>query len=193
MLLPSSLTRTALMLAGLSLALSACDSGAEAPGQEQAGLGGEKANLLGEIDPSYAGELMPAINVADPDGKQLNLGALQGRPVLLNLWATWCAPCKVEMPMLNELAKENEALKVLTVSQDFTALEEVPAFLMENDLDQLEPWLDPDGKVAIAVGSSVLPTTILYDESGVEVWRVVGDYDWSSAETQEAIAVVLAE
>ena len=191
MLLPFSLTRTALMLAGLSLAVSACDRGADVSKQEQAELGGAKANLLGEIDDSYAGELMPAINVTDPDGKTLNLGALQGRPVLLNLWATWCAPCKVEMPMLNELALANEDLKVLTVSQDFAGPEKVVAFLAQPGLEQLEPWLDPDGEVAIAVESSVLPATILYDESGVEVWRVVGDYDWSSAETQEAIAAVL--
>lgn len=192
MSLPTSLTRTALMLAGFSLALSACDRGAREPAQEQPELAGTKASLLGEIDRGYAGELMPAFNVTDPDGKMLNLGALQGRPVLLNLWATWCAPCKIEMPMLNALAGENgDALKVVSVSQELSTEEQVVAFFAEKNLDQLHPWLDPEGKLSAALEVNVLPTTILYNASGQEVWRVVGDYDWSSAETQEAISAAL--
>jgi thiol-disulfide isomerase/thioredoxin len=182
------------MLAGFSLALSGCDRGAKDPAQEQAELAGQKTSLLGEIDTAYAGELMPAINVTDPDGKILNLGALQGQPVLLNLWATWCAPCKIEMPMLNDLAGANgDALRVVSVSQELSTAEQVTAFFAEKKLDQLHPWLDPEGKLSAALGVNVLPTTVLYDASGQEVWRVVGDYDWSSAETQEAISAALTE
>ncbi|MXO89594.1 redoxin family protein [Altererythrobacter aquaemixtae] len=182
------------MLAGLSLALSACDSGAEAPGQEQADLAAQKASLSGEIDDSRAGDLMPAINVSDPDGKKINLGALQGQPVLLNLWATWCPPCKVEMPMLNALAAENsDSLRVIVVSQELSKPENVLAFFQQKQLDNLHPWMDPEGLIGKALGANVLPITVLYDASGREIWRVQGEYDWSSAETQEAIAAALAE
>lgn len=193
MLLPSSLTKTAFMLAGLSLALSACDREAAVPAQEQAGLDGKKQSLSGVIDDSRAGSLMPAINVTDPAGNQLNLGALQGTPVLVNLWATWCAPCVVEMPMLDELAGDMDGeLRVLTVSQDLQGPKQVQPFFAKMQFENLEPWMDPENQFGFALESGVLPTTVLYDGSGQEVWRVVGEYDWSSAETQEAIRAALA-
>ena len=194
MLLPSSLTRTALMLAGLSLALSACDREPVVPAQEQGALDGTKQSLSGKIDDSRAGDLLPAINVSDPAGKQLNLGALQGGPVLVNLWATWCAPCVVEMPMLDELAGDMDGeLRVLTVSQDLQGAKQVAPFFAKMQFENLEPWMDPENQLGFALESGVLPTTILYDESGQEIWRVVGEYDWSSAEVQEAIRAALAE
>src|SRR3546814_11449293 len=92
--------RLLLTVLASTLLLAACDSGADAPAQPQAGFSADKLELTGEIDRSHAGTLMPAANLADPQGKTLNLGALQGQPVLLNLWATRCTPCVVEMPML---------------------------------------------------------------------------------------------
>lgn len=193
MLLPSSLTKTAFMLAGLSLALSACDREAAVPAQEQAALGGENASLSGVIDDSRAGDLLMAINVVDPAGTQLNLGALQGTPVLVNLWATWCAPCVVEMPMLDDLAAEMEGeLRVLTVSQDLQGAEKVEPFFAKMQFKKLEPWMDPENQLGFGLGGGQLPLTILYDENGQELWRVTGEYDWSSAETQEAIRAALA-
>ena len=107
------------LLVTLGLAVSACDRSEPEPAQES----GASAQATGEIDRSNAGDLMPASNVRDLDGRVLNLGALQGRPVLLNLWATWCAPCKKEMPLLDQLAADyDEQLQVITVSQDSNVL-----------------------------------------------------------------------
>ena len=79
---------------------------------------------------------MPAANVTDPQGRVLNLGALQGTPVLINLWATWCAPCVKEMPLLDELASEYEGrLRVLTVSQDMQGAEKVEPFFAANTFE----------------------------------------------------------
>lgn len=193
MLLPSSLTKTALMLAGLSLALSACDREAAVPAQEQGALDNAKQSLSGVIDDSRAGDLLMAINVVDPSGTQLNLGALQGRPVLVNLWATWCAPCVVEMPMLDDLAAEMDGeLRVLTVSQDLQGAEKVEPFFAKMQFAKLEPWMDPENQLGFGLGGGQLPLTILYDANGQELWRVTGEYDWSSAETQEAIRAALA-
>ena len=137
---------------------------------------------------------MPAVTVSDPQGQQLNLAALKGQPVLLNLWATWCAPCVVEMPMLDELAQELDgAVRVVTVSQDLAGADKVTPFFAQRSFKKLEPWLDPGNVLGFEVESGVLPATILYDASGKEVWRVVGEYDWSSAAAREAIAEASAE
>ena len=147
-----------------------------------------------EIDRTYAGELMPLLNVSDPEGRELNLGAKQGTPVLLNLWATWCAPCKKEMPLLDDLAADyGDRLQVITVSQDMGGPEKVAAYFAANDFEYLEPWIDPQGELGSFYDNTPLPTTILYDAMGQEVWRVRGDYDWSSAEAREAIGEAVGE
>lgn len=180
------------VLLSVALLLSACDREAPTQVQEQGALGETKASLSGTIDRSHAGELMPAVAVKDPDGNSLNTGALQGGPVLLNLWATWCAPCVVEMPILDDLAGEyGDALRVVTVSQDMQGAAKVVPFFAENSFSNLEPWLDPDNALGFGIGGGVLPTTVLYDSQGKEVWRVVGEYDWAGAATREAIAEVV--
>ena len=141
-----------------------------------------------------AGELMPAANVTDPDGRKLNLGALQGTPVLVNLWATWCAPCVKELPLLDDLAGEyDERLHVIAVSQDMQGAEKVVPFFAQHKYDYLEPWMDPENALGFALGGGQLPVTVLYDASGQEVWRVTGDYDWSNEEARAAIDEVVAE
>ena len=155
---------------------------------EQAQESGASEVATGEIDPSNAGALMPVINLGDPSGRSLNTGALQGGPVLINLWATWCAPCVKEMPLLDDLAAGYDGrLRVLTVSQDMGEPAKIAAFFERGGYAMLEPWHDPDNAFGFALGDTVLPTTILYDASGREVWRVLGDFDWSSEEARAAI------
>jgi len=137
---------------------------------------------------------MPAASLTDPDGKQLNLGALQGKPVLLNLWATWCAPCVKEMPQLDALAEAyGDGLRVVTVSQDMQGADKVVPFFAAGGFKQLEPWLDPQAELGFALGGAVLPTTVFYDSSGAEVWRVSGEFDWSSEEARAAIYAEIVE
>lgn len=136
---------------------------------------------------------MPAVNVTDPAGRSLNLGALQGTPVLLNLWATWCAPCVKEMPLLDAIAGEYDGrLRVLTVSQDMQGADKVAPFFAQGGFAHLEPWMDPGNDLGFAVGGGVMPTTVLYDATGREVWRVQGDYDWSGEEARAAIDAAIA-
>ncbi|MFN4113064.1 MAG: TlpA family protein disulfide reductase [Sphingomonadaceae bacterium] len=182
------------LILALTLACGGCDRQAADSAQGEPALAGGKTFLPGQIDRASAGALMPAVAVRDPQGRELNLAALQGQPVLLNLWATWCAPCVVEMPMLDELAQEMDGtLRVVTVSQDLAGADKVVPFFATGSFVRLEPWLDPNSELGFRVESDVLPTTILYDASGLEVWRVVGEYDWSSAAAREAIAEASAE
>ena len=185
-------SRFSLTIIALALVLAGCDRQAPEEAQGEGGLAADKADLSGTIDRSHAGALMPAITVADPQGEELNLAAAQGTPVLLSLWATWCAPCVKEMPLLDDLAGEYDgALRVVTVSQDMGGADKVAPFFARMDFEHLEPWMEPELELGFALESQSLPTTVLYDASGREVWRVVGEYDWSSAEVREAIAEVV--
>jgi thiol-disulfide isomerase/thioredoxin len=185
MVLEPALSRFSVTLAVfLGLSLAACDRGAPDAAQESSA----KRAATGEIDRSQAGSLMPVASLTDPDGRQLNLGALQGKPVLLNLWATWCAPCVKEMPQLDALAAEyGDKLRVVTVSQDMQGAEKVVPFFAAGGFKQLEPWLDPQAELGFALGGAVLPTTVFYDASGTEVWRVSGEFDWAGDEAHAAI------
>ena len=143
----------------------------------------------GKIDRSHAGDLLPAVALTDPVGKALNTGALSGQPVLLNLWATWCAPCVEEMPTLDALAGDYAGkLRVVTASQDLQGAEKVTPFFAKAKFARLEPWLDRENALSTVMGGDgVLPTTVLYDASGQEVARVVGGFDWQSAEAKALV------
>jgi thiol-disulfide isomerase/thioredoxin len=177
--------RTLLLFALLSL--SACGEEAAAP-QKAA-----EAAKPGAVDRSRAGTAAPETAFEDPDGEATDLAAFQGKPVLLNLWATWCAPCVKELPTLDALqAREGERLKVLTVSQDLESRAKVEAFLAKGKYRALEAWLDPEMALMSELGVSTLPTTILYDAQGREVWRVAGDKDWAGAEAAALLSPAAA-
>lgn len=182
-------------LAGLAaLALAGCDSGADTPSQESAASLGENAapppppQLPGQIVRAFAGTELPALEFSDPEGKTINLGELD-TPVLVNLWATWCVPCVVEMPALDRLAAEMEGeVKVLTISQDNRGADVVVPFFAQREFRYLEQWLDPQNDLAVAFSDGgLLPVTVLFDADGKELLRVAGGYEWDS---EEAIAQV---
>jgi len=115
-----------------------------------------------------------------PDGKRVRLADFRGKPVLLNLWATWCAPCVKELPTLDALAgKLGDRVTVLAVSQDMDPAKVAP-FVAARRLTRLAPYTDPE--MGLSLGYRVnLPTTILFDAKGHEVWRTSGEMDWMSA------------
>jgi thiol-disulfide isomerase/thioredoxin len=169
----------------LLLVLAACGPAGEqantaAPDQPR-WSGPAEAPRTGKLDRSHAGEAAPATEFQDPDGAAASLADFRGRPVLLNLWATWCAPCVAEMPTLDTLAaRESDRVQVLTVSQDLDGREKVEAFFAKQGYRNLETWLDPQMALMTELKADTLPTTILYDSRGREVWRVVGMEDWES-------------
>lgn len=132
---------------------------------------------------------MPDFVLKDPAGKELKLASLKGKPVLINLWATWCAPCVAELPALDKLAAAHQdSLKVLTVSQDMGKPEAIAPFLKQHGVTRLEPWLDAEGNLAMQYDVQTLPTSIYYDAQGREVWRLTGAHDWTSPDTAALLA-----
>ena len=161
---------------------------ATAPSPDEVTSAGTTGAAPSTIDASHKGAGEPTASFTAPDGKSVTLADFKGKPVLLNLWATWCAPCIKEMPTLDALAaKEGSAITVLTVSQDLEGKPKVAPFFKAHGFAHLLPYLDPKLGLSTALQAN-LPTTILYDSSGREVWRVMGVYDWSTAEAAGKIA-----
>jgi thiol-disulfide isomerase/thioredoxin len=176
----------------LLLALTACDSQPQQPagGAAPEGWAGPaKADKpgTGTLDRAFAGRPAPRSIFQDPKGEAITLADMRGKPLLVNLWATWCPPCIAEMPTLDALAKREPGLKVLTVSQDLNGQDKVDAFFAARRFEKLEPYLDPQILLMQELGVSTLPITILYDSQGREVWRMTGIEDWTGARAAELI------
>lgn len=165
---------------------------ARAVGDESGGESGSEA-MNGTLDISKRGQPLPDFSFADPNGRTLRMGDLKGKPALVNLWATWCGPCVLEMPMLDALEdKYAGKLRVVTISQDMQGAAKVTPFFASHPFRHLEPWLDPDNNLGFRYNTGLLPTTVLYDAQGREVWRMIGSHDWSSPRTDALLAETLA-
>ncbi len=176
------------LLAATSLLIAGCDrqkppapqaeATAEAPGAPEAG---------GKVDRSHKGKPAPDAVFRDPEGEPISLAEFKGTPLLVNLWASWCGPCVKELPTLDRLAAsqgDGGRLRVIAVSQDMGPQGSVTAFLGQLKVPELGAYHDPDMKLTDALGVQVMPTTVLYDSAGQEVWRFIGDMDWTSAEAK---------
>ena len=182
-----------LMLAGSLIA--GCDREKQADGQAaapQANISSGEARDVGAfkhiVDRANAGKTAPAVAFTGPDDAPVTLASFRGKPLLVNLWATWCAPCVAEMPTLDALAaKQGERMTVVAVAQDLQGADVVDPWFQKAGLKALQPYLDPKNGLLDAAASA-LPTSILYDAGGKEVWRVVGAIDWQSDEAKALLA-----
>ncbi len=141
----------------------------------------------------------PAVDVAfdTPEGKRVTLADFRGRAVLLNLWATWCAPCRAEMPALDRLQAQmgGEAFEVVTVNIDTARLERREAFWKETDIRHLRFYTDAKAdifQVLKRTGKVVgLPTTILIDSKGCELGLMAGPAEWDSEDAVRLVSAAL--
>ena len=185
------------VIALILLVLTGCDKETPAEGQAQPALAANsgatgKADIPLEtahgaratLSYAFAGQKAPTANFTDADGQDVTLADFEGKPLLLNIWATWCAPCKAEMPTLDVLAKlEKDRMAVIAVSQDLEGRAPVLAFFKETKVKNLVPYTDADNAILAAFNNAIaLPTTILYDSAGKEVWRIAGGVAWDDAE-----------
>ena len=182
----------AVLLAG---SIAGCDrekQAGEQAAQGQANVSAGQAKGVRKfeymVDRSHKGEAAPTAAFRGPDDASVTLASFRGKPLLVNLWATWCAPCVAEMPTLDALAaKSAERMTVIAVALDLQGAEIVDPWFQKAGLKVLQPYIDPQNGLLDAANSA-LPTSIYYDAEGREIWRIVGAIDWQSAEAKALLA-----
>lgn len=189
-----SLAILAILLAG---SIAGCDR--QKPSDEQAADGqanispgqakdGGVDHFQHQVDRAGKGKAAPTVTFQGPDDAPVTLADFRGKPLLVNLWATWCAPCVAEMPTLDALAaKSGDRMTVIVVAQDLQGAEVVDPWFQKAGLKALQPYVDPQNGLLDAA-SSALPTSIYYDAEGREIWRIIGAIDWQGKEAQALLA-----
>lgn len=169
---------------------------------------GANAGLAGEVDwqaahdaglaklvPSEDALPLPGTEFTDPDGGTHSLADYAGKVVLVNFWATWCAPCREEMPSLDALQTElgGDDFQVVTIATGRNAPEKIAKFYEETGVTALPVLLDPRQQLAREMGIVGLPVSVLIDRDGREVARLLGDADWAGEPAKTVIRQLTAD
>ena len=134
---------------------------------------------------------LPVITFMQDDGSEISMKEWRGKVVLLNLWATWCAPCRKEMPDLDKLKANlgGDEFDLVALSIDRTGLAKPRKFLNEIGIKHLKLYNNSGGKLAASLKAFGMPTTLLLNREGKELGRLVGPAEWGS---DDAIALIKA-
>ena len=206
----SILRRTLPVLAPLALAAVAAAvlyGKAAAPGKVGAECSAASKATAAKLAPLAKGEIAalavdakprPALDLAfnTPDGKKVTLADFKGRALLLNLWATWCVPCRAEMPALDRLQAKDGGVdfEVVAINVDTARLERAPAFLNEIGVKNLTRYADPsaDAFEALRLAGKALglPTSLLIDKDGCEIGVVAGPANWDAPDAVAAVGAL---
>jgi len=129
----------------------------------------------------------------DPDGATVTLADFNGKYALVNFWATWCAPCRKEMPQLSELQDEfgGDSFQVVTIATGRNPVPAIDRFFDEIGVSNLPRYLDPKSALARDMGVLGLPITLVLDPEGREIARMRGDAEWNSDSAKAVIAALL--
>ena len=132
---------------------------------------------------------VPEVRFTDGGGRDLSLDRFRGKVVLLTLWATWCAPCRREMPGLDRLQARlgGDDFEVLALAVDRGGAAKVKTFLDDLGIERLALYVDSSTRAIRVLGAYGLPTTLLIDRAGNEVMRVVGPTEWDVAEIVDLV------
>ncbi len=138
---------------------------------------------------------VPEISFENGDGEARTLADFRGRVVLLNVWATWCVPCREEMPTLDRLQAElgGPDFEVVALSIDRAGPEVVSEFFAEIGIENIALHIDPSSKALFALGIVGLPATLLINREGDEIGRLIGPAEWDSPEMIEFIRSTITD
>jgi len=136
----------------------------------------------------------PGFTLQNLNGSPVNLGDFRGKVVLLNFWASWCGPCKKEIPALKRLyqVRKGPDFEILAVSLDRTAGDKVASFVNANQME-FPILLNPDGDIGGRYWVRGIPTSFLLDKKGIVKWKVVGGREWDGTEVLNRIDQLLSE
>ena len=149
---------------------------------------------LGNFEKTSSRDPAPTVPFLWNGDTTRTLADFRGKGVVVNFWATWCAPCVREMPALDRLSAEvfGDGIVVLAMSSDRGGAAVVSKFYAKRGITSLSVIIDEKSKVARAVGISGLPTTVMYDGEGREVGRVIGPAEWDAPESVAFLRACLA-
>jgi peroxiredoxin len=189
--------RRAVLGVALSLGLvlaSGCNLNSE-PIKADAGkdAAGNGARVSKGIAPQI-GYTAPEFTLKDLDGKNVSLSDFKGRVVLLNFWATWCGPCRIEMPTLQALTEDYAELPfvVVAVAGDFEGRSKVAPFMEGMGLT-FPGLIDQDGRIQDLYYVNALPMTYVLDRQGTVVYKMVGFFDWNQKKFRDLVEGLIAE
>ncbi len=153
---------------------------------------GDMKKLVFHSEPKPAGTA--EFQLAD-DAGTMTLAAYEGKLVVLNFWATWCAPCRKEMPQLSQMQAEfgGPEFEVVTIATGRNSPMGIKKFFEEIGVDNLPRHQDPRQKLAAEMAVFGLPITVILDPEGREIARLRGDADWASESAFAVIRALLAE
>lgn len=160
------------------------------PGNQKSELSGVK-----ELKESpQEGFLAPPFSSQDLDGRWISLSDLKGKVILLNFWASWCSPCRREIPSLERLfqLRKDKDFEILAVSLDRTSASGVASFVAGNKMS-FRVLIDPQGDAGKKYWVRAIPSSFLLDKKGVIRWRVSGGKEWDSANVLSKIDQLLSE
>ncbi len=131
----------------------------------------------------------------DPSGGEFSLAYFNGKYAVVNFWATWCAPCRKEMPQLSELQDEfgGDRFEIVTIATGRNPLPSIDRFFEEIGVENLPKYLDPSSALARDMAVLGLPITVILDPEGREIARMRGDAEWNSESAKAIIAALLGE
>jgi thiol-disulfide isomerase/thioredoxin len=157
--------------------------------EAQAALAGDMRKLVFSEAPVD----LPAVSIVDGGDQPHSLEAWKGKWVVLNFWATWCAPCRHEMPSLDRLQAAMPDVAVLPVATGRNSVEAIRKFYGEADVQALPVLRDPKSELARHMGVMGLPVTVILNPDGQEVARLIGDAEWDSADAKAMMAALMAK
>lgn len=173
-------------------------SGTQPPAGPQAAPAGPGSNPLSQGHVAAfvfrkAPETLPEIKFQDASGSDRTLADWRGKVVLLNLWATWCLPCRKEMPSLDRLQKEmgSDKFEVVAVSVDRKGAAASKKFLDETQVERLGLYVDASTRMSSDLRVIGLPATLLLDTEGREIGRLLGPAEWDSEDAKRLIRAAI--
>lgn len=149
------------------------------------------ARAANEITAWPAGRAAPPLEAEDLDGKTWRLPELRGRAVLLNFWASWCEPCRTEMPSLQLLAEFHGSDRLVVLAINFKESAAQASRFVRRAGIRLPVLRDPEGAIARAWDVRVFPTTILIGVDARPRQRIRGEVDWSSPESDRLVSALM--
>ncbi len=151
-------------------------------GANAQGLDGLRVGDMAKMIIHPAPKDLPQVGFVGLDEAPRSMDEVKGRWALVNFWATWCAPCRKEMPSLGALAKDMPDLAVVALATGRNPLPQLTRFIDEAGVQHLIHMRDPSQELASQIGILGLPVTIIVNPEGQEVARLIGDADWHSPE-----------